>query len=515
MTNLFTCLSKKSLSNGNGLGMDREWIENGSVCSRKLFASILFLLFLGVGQAWGLESSEVANSAATTVSDGELFVIAATYSTTTYYLTTTVSSNWGRCTTDLDDATLFTAHGNTSSFYLTCSAGRLVAATSNFSAYDSGTTKNLTLSSSKITNSSSTSYFLDYNHSSGSGGARWYSSNQSAVFYLYKVTITPKTITYIAGSGTCKSEDTEASGGSGIVLPSATPSSLCAEDGWVFAGWKKTSAQTATTSIPDLIPGGKRYYPKTNETLYAVYRKGEYLEIDFESDISSYTDWTFNDIRLNAASPAITAHGGSQYGRNVNTSGNGVSTASITSNNKITSPGGCRFYVSKESTNSTSSTWTVETSSDGSSWTSRGSVSAASMDKGEWQVLNVDLSSYSNVYVRISYGSSNAIRAIDDIVLSSATFNSNPDCVYDYFIDIMHDTEIDPVQGTYAMPSPSDKDPGDEHCDEKHYHFLGWVEESEINDDGTLKSGYTLYPAGDSGHTANNKTYYAIWGKEE
>ena len=480
----------------------------------KLFLSLLMLATFSVGNVWGIESSEVANSAATTVSDGDLFVIAATYSTTTYYLTTTVSSNWGKCSTDLDDATLFTAHGNTSSFYLTCSAGRLVAATSNFSAYDSGTSNNLTLSSSKITNSSSTSYFLDYNHSSGSGGARWYSSNQSAIFYLYKVTITPKTITYNAGSGSCKSEDTEESGGGGIVLPSATPSSLCVKDGWVFAGWKKGSAQTETTSLPDLIPGGKRYYPKTDETLYAVYRKGEYLEIDFESAISSYTDWTFNNIGLNAATPAITAHGGSQYGRNVNSDGNGVATASITSNNKIASPGGCRFYVSKESTNSTSSTWSVETSSDGSSWTSRGSIAAASMGKGEWNVLNVDLSSYSNVYVRINYGSSNAIRAIDDIILSSATFNSNPDCTYDYFVDIMHDNETIEKQGTYSAPAALSDTDLDSYCDGEHTHFLGWIEEQYLNDDGTLSDASKLKLPGAS-ITAANKTFYAVWSKVE
>ena len=485
-----------------------------SILSRLCLVSLICVLMLtiGFGNAWAIESSEVASSKSTSVTDGDLYII-ATAKASGKYLTSTVSSSWGICSTTLGDAAVFTAHGTTSSFYLTCPAGTLQAGTGDFLAYNTGTTANLQLDASgNIINKSSTTKMVQYN---GSGGARWYANTQTAL-YLFKVTLSPKTVTYNAGSGSCKSSETEESGGDGIVLPSATPSSLCAEDGWVFAGWKKTSAQTATTSIPDLIPGGKRYYPKTNETLYAVYRKGEYLEIDFESDISSYTDWTFNDIRLNAASPAITAHGGSQYGRNVNASGNGVTSASITSNNKITSPGGCRFYVSKESTNTTSSTWTVETSSDGSSWTSRGSVSAASMNKGEWQVLNVDLSSYSNVYVRISYGSSNAIRAIDDIVLSSATFNSNPDCVYDYFVDIMHDNETIEKQGSYSAPDAlSDADKGeDTHCDEKHYHFLGWIEEQYLNEDGTLKDASKLKAPGDE-ITADNKTFYAVWVKVE
>lgn len=464
--------------------------------------------------AWAIESSEVASSASKSITDGDMYII-ATKNTGGYFLTSTVSSNWGEVSSTLSDAAVFTAHGNSSGFYLTCSAGRLVPSTGNFQTYDKNTGNNLSLNTStgQIQNSSNTSYVLQSNNSSYN--ARWYAGTQTN-FYLYKVTLTPKTLTYNAGSGTCKSSDTEASGGAGIVLPSATPSDLCVADGWVFGGWKKTSAQAATTSIVTLYKAGTRYYPAENETLYAVYRKGDYHEIDFESDLSSYTDWTLTDIRLNDASPAIPAHGGSQYGRNVNGSGSGVSSASITTKSKIASPGAFQCYISKESTNTTASTWTVSTSTDGSSWTSRGTLSAIGMNKGEWNVFNVDLSRYSNVYVRISYGSSNAIRAIDDVILSSATFNSNPDCTYDWFVDVMHDAEIAPKQGTYSMPAAlNDADKGtDTYCDEKHYHFLGWVVEDEINDDGSLKSGYTLYPAGDAGHTANNKTYYAIWGKD-
>lgn len=475
--------------------------------------ALLVLLTFGIGNAWAIESSEVASSKSTSVTDGDLFIIATAKDG--YYLTSTVASNWGEVSTTLSDAAIFTAHGNTSGFYLTCPAGRLVPSTGSFQAYDQGTSNNLSLNTEngRIQNSSNTSYVLQSN-SGSSYKARWYTASQVDL-YLFKVTITPKTLTYNAGSGSSKSSDTEASGAAGIVLPSATLSSLCADDGWVFAGWKQTSAQTATTTIPTLYKAGSRYYPSSDETLYAVYRKGTYTEIDFESEISSYTDWTFTNIGLNAATPAITAHGGSQYGRNVNGSGSGVTTASIVTKSKIASPGGLLFYVSKESTNSTASYWSVETSSDGSSWAPRkgDSISAAGMNKGEWQVLNVDLSSFSNVYVRINYGSSGAIRAIDDIVLSSATFNSNPDCTYDWFVDIMHDTEIDPKQGTYSMPSAVDASKGDDYCDEKHYHFLGWIEEQYIDEDGTLKDVTKIIAAGDAGHTAANKTFYAVWAE--
>ena len=43
------------------------------------------------------------------------------------------------------------------------------------------------------------------------------------------------------------------------------------------------------------------------------------------------------------------------------------------------------------------------------------------MTKGEWVEFSADLTSYSDVYVRLVYGSSNAIRAIDDITLTVAT----------------------------------------------------------------------------------------------
>lgn len=477
---------------------------NPRITPLRFVCALLVLLTFGVGNAWGLESSEVASSKSTSVTDGDLYII-ATAKASGKYLTSTVSSNWGICTTTLGDAAVFTAHGNTSGFYLTCPAGTLQAGTGDFLAYNTGTTANLQLDAlGNIVNKSSTDKMVQYN---GSGGARWYANTQTAL-YLFKVTLSPKTLTFNAGSGSCKSSETEASGGSGIVLPSATPSSLCADDGWVFAGWKKTSAQTATTSIPDLIPAGSRYYPATDETLYAVYRKGEYEAIDFESATSAYTDWTFTTITSQKLS--ITAYSGSYYGNT-----NGSASGNIASKITFASPKVLRYYVSKESDNTTSSTWYVETSSDGSTWTERGTKSATEMSKGVWQKVDVDLSSYSNVYVRIRYAGSTAIRAIDNVIVSGATFNSNPDCTYDYFVDIMHDTEIDPVQGTYAMPSPSDKDPGDEHCDDKHYHFLGWVVEDEINNDGTLKSGYTLYPAGDAGHTADNKTFYAIWAKIE
>ena len=40
------------------------------------------------------------------------------------------------------------------------------------------------------------------------------------------------------------------------------------------------------------------------------------------------------------------------------------------------------------------------------------------MNKGEWTDCSVDLSSYSNIYVRVYYSGSTAYRNIDDLTLS-------------------------------------------------------------------------------------------------
>ena len=134
--------------------------------------------------------------------------------------------------------------------------------------------------------------------------------------------------------------------------------------------------------------------------------------IDFETnDVSRYADWTFTNIV--AATATITAHGGTYY---ANT--DGKSTASITTKAKIANPGTFICYISKESGNTTASNWKIQTSENGTSWTDVATKSAKEMGKGEWQEFNADLSAYQNVYVRLSYGSNTAVRAVDDIVLT-------------------------------------------------------------------------------------------------
>lgn len=142
--------------------------------------------------------------------------------------------------------------------------------------------------------------------------------------------------------------------------------------------------------------------------------------IDFEQAADSYKDWTFANA-LSAQSGSIGTHGGTHYG----TTG-GKATASIQTNSIVANPGVFTCYVSRQTTNSTASTWYIQVSSDGSSWTDVKTQSATSMSKGDWVEFTADLSSYSNVYVRLYYSGSTAVRNVDDLSLTMASSLAAP-----------------------------------------------------------------------------------------
>jgi len=234
----------------------------------------------------------------------------------------------------------------------------------------------------------------------------------------YTITVNaPATLTSITLSGTYPTEFTQGEefSSEGIEVTAnfddETTSDVTGEATFEGYDMSMVGEQEITVSY-----GGKTatYTITVNE-----YVMPSELVIDFESALSTYKEWTFENI--GTTNTAIAAHGGSKYGANINDSGNGVSTCSITTKNKV-NPETITFYISKCSNNTTASSWSVEVSADGSEWTTvDGTESAQSMSKGTWNEVTRNLSTYSNVYVRISYGSSNAIRAIDDITLEMAT----------------------------------------------------------------------------------------------
>ena len=140
----------------------------------------------------------------------------------------------------------------------------------------------------------------------------------------------------------------------------------------------------------------------------------EELTIDFESVATGYPDWTFANM-LSKETGSITAKGGTYYGTT------GGKTASITTKTAIPYPTSISFYVSKQSSNTKSSSWKIQVSSNNSTWTDVKTQSASSMSKGTWVEVTQDLSSYDHVYVRIYYTGSTAVRNIDDVTLTYST----------------------------------------------------------------------------------------------
>lgn len=136
------------------------------------------------------------------------------------------------------------------------------------------------------------------------------------------------------------------------------------------------------------------------------------MAIDFEDNTSTYTDWTFTNINGKATDSGVTPHGGTYFGVTA-----GTATASIVTKEKV-DPVSLTCYVSKKSTNTSSSTWYIQVSEDGNTWTEVSNCNGANMSKGEWKELTATLKDYTDVYVRVYYSGSTAVRCIDDLTLT-------------------------------------------------------------------------------------------------
>ena len=135
--------------------------------------------------------------------------------------------------------------------------------------------------------------------------------------------------------------------------------------------------------------------------------------IDFESSLDSYVDWTISNAVI--ATGTITAHGGTYYA----TTG-GKEKVSFQTKEKIELPGTFTCYISKIGTNTNAnSKWYVQVSEDGTTWTDVNTHAAgANVTAGTWDEITANLDSYSNVYVRLYYDGTTAIRTVDDITLT-------------------------------------------------------------------------------------------------
>lgn len=174
------------------------------------------------------------------------------------------------------------------------------------------------------------------------------------------------------------------------------------------------TAANETASTVDLgMFTFKRAGDNAETDVITISQASDVIEtIDFESASTAYTFWTFTNM-TSQETGKITANGGTYYGT---TGGSG--TASITTNTVIASPKSITFYVSKQSTNSKSSNWKIQVSSNNKDWNDVSTQDATSMSAGTWVKVTQDLSKHSNVYVRVYYTGSTAVRNIDDLTFT-------------------------------------------------------------------------------------------------
>lgn len=152
------------------------------------------------------------------------------------------------------------------------------------------------------------------------------------------------------------------------------------------------------------------------------------LTVDFESETTAYTDWVFDRITSQITNSIVSAHGGTYFGNT-----GGVTTGSLRTKGKIANPKSITFYISKATDNTTASSWKVQVSPNGTDWTDVKTVSASSVKKGEWTEVTHTFEGNKNVYVRIYFDGTTAVRCIDDVTLtyseesdpSTATYSIN------------------------------------------------------------------------------------------
>lgn len=192
----------------------------------------------------------------------------------------------------------------------------------------------------------------------------------------------------------------------------------------------------STTSVPFTCDANTANTDKTatvrltygNVTKDVIITQARYVpqisgyDIDFEEGLDSYVDWEFTNIGIHTTGLTNGGHNNSaSWGSNVNEAGNATTTASIQTKEKVDYPNVFTCYISKESSNTTTSSWKIQVSSDKSLWQDIATLS--SMTQNTWTEFTGDIKAagYKNVYVRLYYTGSNAKRAVDDISLTTYT----------------------------------------------------------------------------------------------
>ena len=99
---------------------------------------------------------------------------------------------------------------------------------------------------------------------------------------------------------------------------------------------------------------------------------------------------------------------------------------------------------------------------------------------------------------------------------ATLTTTATVEALHDKYKDYLHGNPTIDKEGNYGTaPSLSSQTAAtDAGCKDNHYKFRGWVAESDVNTDGTLKGGYVLIAGGATGKYATGATYIAVWAEE-
>lgn len=338
------------------------------------------------------------------------------------------------------------------------------------------------------------------------------------------------TVTFDAGGGTFDDPSsletgnklTESSSGAGVILPATSPSIACSYEEWSLYGWATTSCSSSTTTTPAIVgKAGDRYYPGTNETLYAVYAKGE-----FTKETSSITPGSKYLIVANSGGKNYIMKSSSADFREDGEGYYGMETAQIneTSAGKYnikdvdgtwcyTIEGTAGAYYIRDVVNSSSKNY-ADIYSDqwwGNSKTTSNSYSITESD-GVWSIKS---NRQDNLYLDF-YEEDAAFYALNEALgvllykeTEPATYFSNPECCET--APVIGGTAQLKAGGTYSLTRVDVECTSatvQDNCEWTDYGFI-WSESVnttttlQLNSDGSAPSGVTKVQVGTSGDASS------------
>ena len=271
MKNLFTYFLKFAPDNGSG--MHRLWTENGPMKSRKLFALLFCLLFVGVGNAWGAAGDEVTS--VSNITSGKWYYIKGVRTVgTVEYLTfpdATAASASGTSASSTAGATPLKFTYESSSWYITTPNGYYITpAASNGCITVTSTKTSVTLGeANSLITILGASYYLQKNKSAANFGG--YNNTQNNVSLIEATTYT---VSWQVNEGACSgSPTTLVVAGLNITALPTTPTSENCDNRKVFMGWSATEIDGSTNTEPsDLFTAADEAPAITgNVTYYAVF----------------------------------------------------------------------------------------------------------------------------------------------------------------------------------------------------------------------------------------------------